>query len=455
MNIIIVGCGKVGYTLAKKLTQEDNNVVMIDNKQEALEYATEAIDVMGVRGNALSPQVLKEAGVSEGDIIICVTSTDEINILCCLTAKLLGVKNTVARIRDPGYALELSGFREKMGINVVINPELLAAMEISRLLRFPVANDIDTFVGGKVELVSFRVSANDILCNKQVAKIFPNIHIPVLLAVVERGEEAFIPKGDMVLKEDDTVRVLGRPSDVYNFMKQMGKHTIKIKDTMIIGGGKITHYLVNILSKMYIKSKIIEIDMHKCEQLSEKIEGGALIINADGTDEELLQSENIRDMDSVVCLTDRDEENAIVALYALQCKVPKVIAKINRINSTLIRNLGVESQISPKNLTADQIVSYVRGLSNNVRNNIQTLSKIVDEENNTVEALEFKVTQASLCINIPLKDLPIKKDVLIGCVIHNHQVTIARGDTKLLADDIVIIIVKNMQINDFDDILIA
>lgn len=452
MNVIIVGCGKVGFTIAKELSLENNNVTIIDWKQETLDKATEAIDALGIRGNALSVKVLKEAGVGEGDIIICVTSNDETNILVCYTATLLGIKNTVARIRDPEYALELSLLKDKMGINLVINPEQLAALEISRLLRFPTAHDIDTFVSGKVELVSFRVSADDHFCNRQVMNIFAKVQIPILLATVQRGQELFIPHGDLILREDDLVRILGRPYDVHNFLKSMGKHTMKVRDSLIIGGGIMTHYLALLLDKLAIKSKIVEIDEERCEHLSELLPSGTLIINADGTDEEVLQSENIDNMDSVVCLTDRDEENAIVALYALSRKVPKVITKINRINPALIKNLGVESVICPKNLTAYQILRYVRGLNTSVGNNIQTLYKIVDEDDISVEAVEFVVTQ-SKCVNIPLKDIKFKKDILIGCIVRGDNIIIPRGDTKIQPGDTVIIIAKNIYMEDFDDVL--
>jgi len=453
MNIIIVGCGKVGYTIAKYLSEEGNDLVMIDTKIDTFDKIVETLDVMVVRGNGLSGKVLEEANVRNADLAICVTSSDETNILCCMTAKRLGAKYVIARVRDPEYALELDHLKKDLGLDMIINPEQQAAFEIARLVRFPSASGIETFVGGRVEIISFRVAEDSRLANKSILQSFSKRRPDVLLTSVERKSEAIVPHGDFVLLADDIVRVMGHPTAISDFFKDLGLVTNKVKDATVIGGGKITFYLADILARHNVKLKIIEIDEEKCRRLSEEIPD-AIVIQGDGTDEDILKSENIGQSGVLICLTDRDEENLVVALYSRQCGVPKTILKLNHINLELVRNLGFDSVICPKNITAYKIIQYVRGLKNSEGSSlIQTMYKIVETETDRIEALEFNVSANAKYLRVPLRDLRIKKGILVGCIVRRGNIIIPSGLTEIHEKDSVIVIAKNEELVSLDDIL--
>ena len=453
MNIIIVGCGKVGCTIARYLSEEDNDLVLIDTKMDAFNKIVESMDVMVVKGNGLSAKVLEEANIREADMAICVTSSDETNILCCMTAKRLGAKHVIARVRDPEYALELDHLKKDLGLDMIINPEQQAALEIARLVRFPTATGIETFVGGRVESISFRMTEDNPLANKTVLQNFAKRRPDVLLVSVERKGEVFVPNGETMLLPDDIVRVLGQARAVSEFFKEIGIVTGKVKDAMIIGGGKITYYLGKILTQYNMQIKILEIDEEKCRYLSEELPD-AMVIQGDGTDEDVLKSENMGKAGVVISLTDRDEENLVVALYSRQCGVQKMILKVNHISLELVKSLGFDSVICPKNITAYKIIRYVRGLKNSAgRSQIQTMYKIAETDEERIEALEFNVTAAERCLHIPLRQLRLKKGVLVGCIVRHGTVIIPSGATELHEHDSVIIIAKNEELATLDEIM--
>ncbi len=453
MNIIIVGCGKVGFTIAQHLSNEKHDLVIIDKKADSFEKIIESIDVMTLKGNALNSKILTEANVKEADLIISVTNSDETNILCCITAKKLGAKHTIARVRDPEYAFDLYRFKNTLEIDMIINPEQQAALEISRLIRFPHAQEIETFAGGRVEMVSFVVGDGDFFDGKEVKKIFSKAKPSILLTTLKHDSKTSIPHGDTVLQSGDILRVIGKLSDLSEFLKKTGVYQEKVKDVMLIGGGKISYYLVSHLAKQHIKIKILEIDKNKCEFLNENLPD-TMVIHGDGTDEEVLTSENISESGAVITLTDRDEENVVIALYAKACGVPKTIAKINHINLSLVKNINMGSVVCPKNITANQIIRYVRGINNSIdASNIKVMYKIENSNDESVEALEFVIKPDSKCISKPIKELPLKKDILIGCIIRSGNIIIPSGDTVINKDDNVILIAKNENIFDFDQIL--
>lgn len=455
MKIIIVGCGKVGYVLAKNLSAEDGvDVTIVDNKMDSLERASETIDALLVQGDGLNANTLLQAGVKEADLLIAVMNADEKNILCCISAKHLGVKHTIARVRTPEYTFSTSVFWKSLGLDMIINPELETAREISRLLRFPTADDIDLFVGGRVELVSFKVSeARELFEGKSVAQIFYKKNTNILLATVERAGNVIIPHGELVFEKGDVIRMLGRPSDIMNFFTLIGKNTEKIKTAVIIGGGRITYYLVELLHRhsSAIKIKIVEMNREKCETLSVKFPR-CLIVNGDGTDEDIISDATADKSGAVICLTDRDEENAIMALYSLQLGMRKVIVKINHINPSMVKSLELGSIISPKNITSDQIIRHIRGLSY-AGNEVRTKNIIFDSINDTVEAIEIQITKKAKCLGIPLKDIKIKDNILIGCIINNSSITIPSGESTIQLGDSVIIVTKNGSVSELDDIL--
>ncbi|MDR1688360.1 MAG: Trk system potassium transporter TrkA [Clostridiales bacterium] len=461
MRIIIVGCGKVGCNIAKSLSAEkDTDITIIDNDTEAIEKAQEDLDVMFIKGNGLSENILTSAGAKTADLIICVTAADEANIFCCILAKKLGTVYTVARVRDPEYALESNKLWRDLGIDMVINPEHQTAREISRLLRYPSADGIMTFVGGRVELISFKVTETEnFFVGKSVAHIFHNKKTNILLAMVERGDTAFIPDGDFVFESGDTAMVLGRPSDISNFFTMAGKKQEKINDIMIIGGSKIAIYLTELLYRHTSRAeiKIIEKDKDKCNELCEIIlekNPRCLIINGDGTDDDLLLSEDIEQAGAVICLTGRDEENIVTALYSLQMGIKKVVVKINHINQNMVKSINIGSVIIPQNIMANHIVRFVRGIkAGEARGGILTVHRIFDTDEFYVEAAEFFVPPAAKCIDKKLRDMRIKKGILIGCIVRNANIIIPNGDSQIQPSDTVIIISKVKNLYEIDDIL--
>lgn len=450
MYIIIVGDGKVGYTLAKHLSQEGNDVTVIDKNSEALKRTTENLDVMCIKGNGTSLGVLEQAEVSNADVVIAVTNSDERNSLCCLAAKKLGAKYTIARIRDPEYAEELSILKKELEIDMVINPEKEAATEIAQLIKFPSVSSIESFACGKVDLVSFRLVENDNIINKPISSInFKKCS--VLFCAVERNDEVLIPTGDFILQKNDKVYVMGDHENITLFLQYLGKYQERVKNIMVVGGGRICYYLAKLIDKLGSRIKIIEKNYDKCQELNELLPK-AIIINGDGTEEELLESENLNETDAFIALTDRDEENIITSLFALNSNVNNVITKITRVNyNNIVKKVGVESVISPKMITANKIIRFVRGLKNKRGNFIENLYKIVGER---AEAVEFCANETTKFIDIPLKDIKIKRGVLIAAIVRDHNIIIPGGNDSIKKGDSVIIVTEIENLTDINDILL-
>lgn len=451
MKIIIIGDGKVGYTLAEILSKEENNdVTIIDKNPEPLKRASEYLDVMCIKGNGVSTKVLMEAGVNEADLLIAATSSDEMNMVCCLTAKKLGADHTIARIRDPEYASELSILKRDLGLDMVINPEHACASEIGRMLSYPSAVNVEPFAKGRVELVEMKVVEGMPIEGMKLKDISSKIAPSILIGAVLRDDDVIIPNGDFQINANDMIYIVGRSYIVNNFCSRVGLNNDKIKNVMIIGGGRIAFYLAQYLNEAGMKAKIIEIDKDRCYELSELLPD-TLIIQGDGSDEALLNSENLCDMDAVVTLTGRDEENLLTALYARQCGVQKVIAKINRLNyATLIKNMGVDCVVSPKQITANGIIKFVRGLKNAMGNPVETLYKIIGDR---AEAVEFVAGQTTKFLNIPLRYLKLVDGVIFAAIVRKNEIIIPHGKDVIKLGDSVIMIVKDKQFSDFNDII--
>jgi len=452
MKIIIIGDGKVGYTLAENLSQEGNDVTIIDKDPEPLKKASEYLDVMCIRGNGVSTNILMEAGVNEADLLIAATTSDEMNMVCCLTAKKLGAQHTIARIRDPEYASELSALKRDLGLDMVINPEHACANEIGRVLSYPAAVYVEPFAKGRVELAELKAVNGMPLIGMKLKEISARISSSILIGAVIRGEEVIIPNGDFQINENDIIYIIGRPINVYNFCSRVGLYKDKTKNVMIIGGGRIAYYLAQYLEEAGMKAKIIEIDKDRCYELSDLLQN-TLIINGDGSEEAVLNSENLCDMDAFVAVTGRDEENLLTALYAKQCGVHKVIAKINRENYiSLIKDMGIDSVVSPKQITANSIIRYVRGLKNAMGNTVETLYKIIGGK---AEAIEFIAGQSTKFLNKPLRDLKLKEGIIVATIVRKNEIIIPHGKDMIRQGDSVILIVKDKHISDFNDIIAA
>lgn len=450
LKIIIVGNGKVGFTLAEHLSKEDHDVTIVDTNGTTLKKASESLDVMCVKGNGASVSVLQEAGAAGADVVIAATSMDEINMVCCLTAKRMGAKYVIARIRNAEYTVGKASLKKELGIDLVINPEQATAIEISRLLRFPSAANIETFYRGRVELMGFRLQKEDFLAGKTLSSLSHKLkNLPILFCAVERGEDVFIPNGNSQLDVGDLVYVIGEPLGINQFFKALGRYTHKIREVFIVGGGRITYYLAFVLEKLGHHLKIVECKEDRCRHLAEMLPR-ALIICGDGTDQDLLESENLGSSDAFVALTDRDEYNLIISLYAMQQGVPKVVAKSNRQNYIgIARSVGLDSVISPKLITANHILQVVRGMQNSKGSVMKSLYKIAG---NRAEAMEFVVNGTTRHLGVSLKDLRLKKGILIAVIIHNGRIIIPEGSSHIEEGDTVIIVSRDSGILDINDI---
>lgn len=450
MKIIIVGDGKVGFTLAEHLSQEEHDVTVIDTNDDALRRASESLDVMCVKGNGASISALRESGADTADVVIAATSMDEVNMVCCLTAKRLGAKYVIARVRNVEYAAELATLKQELGIDMVINPENATAVEISRLLRFPSAANIETFYRGRVELIGFRVQEGDFIVGHPLSAQSHKLQeLPMLMCAVERCGEVTIPDGSFVPQAEDRLYLIGQPRGLTDFFKLLGRYTPRLKDVFLVGGGRIAHYLTAILEHLGMRVKIVERSMDRCRHLSEVLPR-TMVICGDGTDQELLEQENISAADAFVALTDRDEDNLIISLYAMQQGLKKVVAKSNRQNyAGIARAVGLDSVISPKFITANQILQAVRGMQNSKGSVMNALYRIAGGH---AEAMEFLANDTTRNLGIPLKDLRLKKGILIAVLVHQNRIIIPDGSSILSQGDTVIIVSRNHGILDINDI---
>ena len=450
MKIIIVGCGKVGLTLTEQLNNEGHDITVIDKDGGKLRSVTDNIDVMGVEGNGAIYQVQMEAGIRETDLLIATTNSDELNMLCCLIAKKAGNCHTIARIRNPEYANEIRYIREELNLSMAINPELAAATEISRLLKFPSVIKIDTFAKGRVELMKFLVPDHSVLHNMQVYEVPQRLGCNVLICAVERGTEVVIPDGNFRMHYGDKISFIASPAEATKFFHQVGIENNSVKTAMFVGGGKITYYLAKMLEETNIKIKIIEQDFRRCNELSELLPK-AMIIHGDGSNQQLLLEEGIQQTEAFASLTGFDEENIMLSLYAASVSKTKLITKINRIAfEDVISQMNLGSIIYPKLITADSIIRYVRAMQNSMGSNVETLYKIVA---NKVEALEFRVEPDAPLVGIPLEKLTFKSNLLIACINRNGKIITPRGKDTIEPRDTVIVVTTHSGLNDLKDIL--
>lgn len=450
MKIIIVGCGKVGNTITAQLIKEKHDITLIDIRSNVISDVANRYDVMGVVGNGASLSVQKEAGIDETDLLIAVTDSDELNLLCCLIAKKAGNCSTIARVRNPVYSKEIGFIKDELGLSMTINPEYAAATEIARILRFPSAIKIEPFARGRAELLKFRLSKDSGLAGCNLIEISKKTKADVLICAVERGEEVIIPNGRFVLEEGDLVFVLSTPKSAKVFFDRLGLDTHQVKNTFIVGGGTIGYYLAEQLINMGIPVKIVERDRTRCEELSELLPK-ATIINGDATDQEILLEEGIVQCDSFVSLTGIDEGNIFLSLFAKNVSKGKVITKIDRISyDNIIDSFELGSLINPKSITAEYIIRYVRAMQNSIGSTVEALYRIIE---NKAEALEFVVNDGSPVIGRPLEKLTLKKNLLVGCINRNGKIMIPNGKTEILPGDTVIVITTETGLNDIREIL--
>lgn len=450
MRIIIAGDGKVGNTLASQLSRENHDVVVIDKSQRVIDDTVNTLDVMGVCGNCASYSVQQEADVAHADLVIATTESDELNMLCCLVAKKAGAKHTIARVRNPEYSDQLLFMREELGLSMFINPEYSAARELFQMLRFPSAMKIETFSNRRVELVEIKLHEDSPLAGVVLHELNRRFNVRVLVCAVRRGDDVLIPTGNFVLQEGDKISLSASPSEIERLFRSLKLLRREARSVMIVGGGHIAHYLARMLIDIGVSVRIVERNQARCEQLSELLPK-AMIIHGDGTEQELLLEEGIASVDAFVSLTGYDEENIILSMYASSRGVGKVITKVNRAPlASLVEGVGLESIISPKDLSVNSILRYVRAMQNSQGSNVETLYKIVGGR---VEALEFRADVTAPLLGIPLKELQLRPNLLIASIARDKRTILPGGDDVILANDRVIVVTTNEQLRDLKDIL--
>ena len=449
MKIVIVGCGKVGTSIASELNLAGHDIVVIDISRSAVTRLSDSIDGMGIEGNGATYETLSEAGAGDADLVIAVTARDEVNLYTCLMARVCGCVNTIARVRNPEYTNDLFRVKDILGLSMFINPELTAAVEISRLLRFSGALEIDSFSKGMVELIKISVPDKSPLAGQMISKI-DILRGKVRVCTVERGGEVYIPNGDFVIRGGDRISIVSKPDIAAKFFKKAELNIGRSRDVMILGGGKISYYLAQRLLKAGVSVKIIEKNAERCLELSETLHD-AVIIHGDCMDQDLLISEGIEHTDGVAALMDYDEENILISMYSKNVSKAKVITKVNNAHfDSIIDQIDLECVINPKKIAGEYIARYVRAVQNSLGSNVETLYRLHEDR---VEALEFRAKSGSRVLGKPLSALDFKDDLQVICIARKGRIILPIGSDMILPDDSVVIITKHKGLSDLNDIL--
>lgn len=450
MKIIIAGAGKIGYSVASILADEGHDITVIDNDSATINNLSNNLDVICVEGSATNSETLLEAGAADADLLMAATRSDETNMVCGMSARKLGTKHVIARIRDTAYLRQTEFLREALGLSVIVNPEYECAKEISRILRFPSAIRVDAFSKGSVEIMEHRVSSGGKLDGMQLKMLPQNFGAKVLVGVVERGGEAIIPNGDFTLKNGDLLSITGAAKELRKFFIATGQYKKPVRKVMIMGGGRIAVYLTRLLLESGMSVTVVEADQQRCDELCDLIPQ-ADIIHGDATRSEVLLEEGIRTADAFVALTGDDGDNIITSMYAKHNEVSKIVVKVNREYYTeILDSAGLDSVVAPKTLVAQQLARYVRAMSNSMGSSMETLYRLADGK---VEALEFKVAKGSACIGVPLKTLRLKPNIIISAIVRGNKTIIPGGDTEICAGDHAVVVTKAGWLKDLDAIV--
>lgn len=451
MDIVIIGDGKVGHKLAMQLSGETYNVTLIDKSEKKLRDAVNEMDVSCVVGDGASADIQRQADVPGADLVIACASTDEMNLFCCLLARKLGAKQTIARVRNPIYHNQIDLLKEDLKLSMAVNPERALAGEISRVLIFPSAAKIETFAKGRVELVEVTYPSHSSIEGLSLSELYKKHQIKMLVCAVQRGGEVYIPDGNFVPQAGDKINIAASHQEIERFLKLTNGMRDKAKNVMICGGGRVAYYLGSQLLELGMQVKIVEIDEKRCMELCDLLPG-ATIIHGNATDHELLEEEDISKADAFVSLTGMDEENIIMSMYAKTRHVPKVVTKVNDEGlQSMVDQLGMESVVSAKNVTANVITSYVRAMRNSMGSaNVETVYKLIGGK---IEALEFRIREKTKYTGVPLKDLRLKLNHLVACIVRNRRIIIPGGNDTLEVGDNVIVISMEQGLEDLQDIM--
>lgn len=451
MKIIVVGCGNVGSNIAKNLAREGYDVTVIDTNERAVRSVADGYDVMGIVGSGSNLSILRQADVQNADVLIALTDSDERNLLCCLMAKKAGDCKTIARVRNPEYRSEIEFIKDDLGLSLYVNPEFSMADEISRLLRIPSAMEIDTFARGRVELLKFEVTRECPLCGLALKNLQKELKSDVLVCIVERGNETMIPTGDFTIWEGDKISFIASGKKATQFFKAVNMNQGRVKSCMIVGGGNTTLYLAQKLITTGVEVKIIEKEKARCNELADLLPE-AIVIYGDGADKALLAEEGIDKIDSFVALSNHDEENVMMSIYAKKANPKcKLITKVHRsAYDDIINDMNIGSIVNPKSMTSELVTKFVRAMSNSLSSSMETLYQL---NSGKAEALEFIVGENSKLIGKPLMELKLKPNVIVACILHNGQVETPRGQSVINIHDRVIIVTTETGFMDINDIL--
>lgn len=451
MNIIIVGCGKLGTTLAKTLSEENHNITVFDKNEEVINNIVDNYDVQGIAGGAVIRHDLEEAGVRKTDILIACTSSDEYNVLSCIIAKKLGAKHTVARVRNPEYMKQINFMRSELGISMLFNPDFNAALEISRIIQFPSATQIDSFADGLVDLAEVKIQPDSSFADKSVWDISAKFNKKMLICAVERGDEVYIPNGNFCIKAYDKIYITGSHKYLSSIVKEFNpnKKFTNIKDIMIIGGSRIAFYLAGMLENHGKNVILVEKDSAVCDELSDQLDD-TTVVCGDANEYDFLKAEGIEKMDAVITLTNSDEINIMVTAFAEACNVPKNITKISNNNlSIILDKFSSDSIINVTDIAGEAITHYVRAKKFAASGEMKTLYKLVDGK---VEAAEFIVDAKTKNLNKPLIEIDFKKDVLIASIMRKGKIIFPKGDDVILEGDRIVVVSKERKIEKLKDI---
>ena len=451
MKIVVVGCGKIGTTVVSSLDSEGHDVVAVDTNPAVIDEISDIYDVICICGNGADYDTLLEAGIDKADMFVAITGSDELNMLSCVIAKKMGAKYTVARIRNPEYNdKNLPFVKQYLDLSLHINPELLVANELFNILKLPSAVNIETFSRRNFQLVEILIKENSVLCGMSLIELRKKYKSNFLIGLVMRNDEVYVPDGNFVIEKGDRVGIIATPHEIHKFFKTVGVMKKQAKSVMILGASTTAFYLAKMLLNAGSNVTIIDKDKERCELAAQRLPG-AVVINGDGASQEVLLEEGLLTSDALVTLTGLDEENILVSFFAMSQSVPKVIAKINRNELiAMAEKLGIDSIISPKRIISDVITRYARALQNSVGSNVETLYKFMDGR---IEALEFNVSSDFKAQQIPLKDMKLKHNVLIGGIIRKRKAFIPTGDDFIAAGDRVVVISEGHKMDDLSDIL--
>ncbi len=448
MNITVLGVGKVGENLVKQFVKDGHDVVVIDTKGSEVERLVNYYDVMGTVGSGLEKETLVSSGVAFCNVFIACTSYDEVNILACILAKKLGAKHTIARVRNPELYSQVDTMKNEFGLDLAFNPEYRTSTAISHILKFPSANSVESFAGGRAIMVSFTIEEGNSLIGKSLVEI-ASYGYKMLFAIVVRGEQTLIPKGNFVIEEGDEVHIIAKETELIAFCKKIKIFKPRAKSVFIVGGGRVSYYLAKELTKNGVSVKIMELDKNRAEQLADEL-SGVSILCGDATDQSLLEEESLRNSDALVALTGTDETNVIISMYAKSRKVDKVVTKINKeAVSDMVKHMGLDTIISPKEVIASYIIKFIRACGVNKGDNINALYRLHDN----VEALEFTATSDCEFLGVALKDLKVKKDLLIGGIVRDGEYILPSGESQIIEGDRVIVVASLNTVTQLADIV--